>query len=90
MQILCKQSSETLDMTSEVLGELFEGDFGDMCGEKNSTSVDGRKSGPNKHVWSGSKDLHRHKRKLVFSVKLEYQQTKNRRRHIRKVSFLQS
>ena len=28
------QGSETSDMTSERLGEMFEGDSADMCGEK--------------------------------------------------------
>ena len=28
------QGSETLDMTSNGLGEMFDGDFADTCGEK--------------------------------------------------------
>ena len=37
--------SETLDMTSEGLEEMFEGDFADTCAKKNSAHVDGGPSG---------------------------------------------
>jgi hypothetical protein len=38
--------SETSDMTSEGLGEMFEGDSAEMCAEKFSARVDGGTSGP--------------------------------------------
>ena len=33
--------SESADMTSYGLGEMFEGDFADMCGKNKSVGVDG-------------------------------------------------
>jgi hypothetical protein len=50
--------SETLDMTSEGLGVMFEGDYEDRCTHKNSDCVEGVGGGPIKCAQAGSEDPH--------------------------------
>ena len=48
-------------MTSEGLGEMFEGEFANTCAE-NSARADGGMSGPVKRAYTGSEDPHRRER----------------------------
>ena len=61
------KGSETLDMTSEEFGEMFEGDFEDTCGDNfRSCQWGGGTSGPVKSAQTGSEVPHRHERNLKF------------------------
>ena len=50
-------------MTSEGLGEIFEGDFVEICSAKISAHVDGGKGDTVKRVQTGSEDPHQRERK---------------------------
>ena len=52
-------------MTSEGLGEMFEGDSADMCAKKLSVGVNGGLSGGSSVRRPGSEDPHRSQRKLL-------------------------
>ena len=49
-------SSESSDMTSEGLGEMFEGDSAEMFAGKNSASAEGGLSGGSRVRGHGSED----------------------------------
>ena len=51
-------------MTSDGMGEIFDGDFADMCA-KNSAGVDGGTSNPVKRAQAGSEDPHRSQKNFV-------------------------
>jgi hypothetical protein len=60
--------SETLDMTCEVLGEMFEGDFADKSSDKFPLNSMGKTSRPVKPAQTRSQDLHFPQRKLNIKM----------------------